>query len=695
MIERPTEEEACLVAILQDHSGLDQAEFMWVDRSDMETGADACWRAWPFQYRWWRCKDPKQIEQGARCLAEGTPVMYRTGPTEPWQWSPIEDIEPGAWVLTHTGNSKQVIAVHDNGVEPTVSVSLFNGIRIRCTPTHKFYTKDGAEVGWKDPLNWDRHTKVRVYINGEWSWENVRTIAETPDSCRVYDLEVEDDHSYVASGIVVHNSIGKSLGIKARATAFPFCYPGQEMVLTAPENKHLLTITDSIETAYSSSKILSSMLKSGVQGITHRPFKMNFKNGARILGATPNTDGSGVKGLHPIVLEQDEASDYPHRGWIELIETVKQTSGRSEWRAHGVTRGVQDRFWSYTQPDSGWKVHHISAIHRPTWTDEERQSKIRDYGGGASDPEYLRNVMGLHGNAVNPIFIKSRLAECFNFDMDSKHNKDEYQHYTITSEMIEDAGGIDLFLDLPYSHKKYKNVWIGMDVGYTEDPTEILCFAEVLKAGKVTLKLVSRFSLQRNTVNDQSTAMMYLLDFYDTKAFGMDGTGNGLPLYQSVIHTASTDPYYRAQGYQHMIQSYNFSQKIMIGYKDTALEVESENPLADDLKDVEYDEEIFRPVLEYSTDVLRYLVDNTLLQMPGDNDVYNHFQAQTYMIRKAKTDEYGRSRKFSSGSYHTLDAARMAALAWRQAKIAEIEEARRRGKEHAFVPVLSRMTTQF
>jgi len=67
----------------------------------------------------------------------------------------------------------------------------------------------------------------------------------------------------------------------------------------------------------------------------------------------------GVKGLHPLWLELDEGQDYPDKGWIEIIETLKAGSEGAMWRAHGVTRGIRDYFFKLTQPDSGWKVHRI------------------------------------------------------------------------------------------------------------------------------------------------------------------------------------------------------------------------------------------------------------------------------------------------------------------------------------------------
>lgn len=102
-------------------------------------------------------------------------------------------------------------------------------------------------------------------------------------------------------------SAGKSLSCCAAALAFPFCYPGEEMVITAPENVHLQALTDKIETMYVNNRVPKEMLVRGVHGIKHKPYLQNFSNGARIMGRIPQRDGRGVKGVHPAVLLLDEA----------------------------------------------------------------------------------------------------------------------------------------------------------------------------------------------------------------------------------------------------------------------------------------------------------------------------------------------------------------------------------------------------
>lgn len=533
VIERFTEEEAYLWAILQDPSGIDQAEFSWTDQER----DDGCFRVWPFQWKWWRCQDPLQIDQCAR-------------------------------------------------------------------------------------------------------------------------------------------SVGKSLSIKARAFAFPFVHPGGEMVITAPEGVHLDAITDVIETTLLSNRLGFEMLKGGRQSFRHKPFHCNFKNGARIMGRIPQRDGKGVKGTHPIWLELDEAQDYPDLGWTELNETLKRGHAGAVWRAHGVTRGVRDKFFKYTDdPNSNWTVHRYPAMARPTWSDEERKEKIEQYGG-RDDPDYRRNILGKHGDSVSPIFVLHRLMVCVDDNKGSEYNQNEYAMFRINEAYLRETGlDITEALEFPPQHKRYERFWAGMDVGFTNHPSEILIFAEDTPKGAIAtqrkkdgkalppegnhqLRLVTRVNLTRIANPDQIRAVLHIINFYKPIAFSMDKTGNGLPLFQDIQdqnRTAGT-----------IIKGYGFAENILVDFDQT---IEVANNI--DLDDLVKEAGIKRNTVEYATDRLRKLVDNQRLWLPWDDDLLGEFMGQTYKITKTTMNQYGK-REYSMGKFHALDAARMAVLGYTQYGIEEM-----------------------
>jgi hypothetical protein len=470
-------------------------------------------------------------------------------------------------------------------------------------------------------------------------------------------------------------SVGKSTGIQMRAFVFPFCNPSETMLLTAPEMIHLDPVTNAVEDRILSVRLSREMLRrSGTSnGITHRPFEAKFANGSRILGRIPQKDGKGVKGMHPLRLEMDEAQDYPEPGWIELFETLKYGNEQSQWRAHGVSRGVRDRYYKQSQPGSGWKVHRYTAMHRPDWTPEEREAKAELYGS-RDHPDFRRNILGLHGDATSALFVLTRLMACVDSNQSSDYNANEYYSVRLDDERLADTGlstedALATLISFPLRHVGYERFWAGMDVGMTNHPTEILVFAEVASkmtgAPKVTedgvvpdvrLKLLTRLHLQRISAPDQRAVLEMVWDFYRPEAMAMDRTGLGLPIYQEVLNRSRT-------GLARAIRGYNFSEKIVVGHE----------PLDDDDLYGE-PEPITANVLEYSSDQMRLLVDKRILWLPWDIDLLREFQGQTYVVKRSTTNPYGK-KEFNQGKFHTLDAARMAALARAQASIEAMDAA--------------------
>lgn len=482
----------------------------------------------------------------------------------------------------------------------------------------------------------------------------------------VWDLEVEEDHSFVVEGVVCHNSVGKSKSIAIRCLAFPFVHPGQEMVITGPEGNHVDAITGIIEHNMENIRLTKEMMVKGKKSITHKPFHIQFQNGARIMGRIPQRDGRGIKGIHPIWLEMDEAQDYPKAGFEEIIETLKMASVGSSWRIHGVSKGGRDHFFKFTLPSSGFKVHRITAMHRPSWSDDERQKKIASYGSKDS-PDYKRNILGQHGDATAPLFVLHRLMSVVDLDEGSHYNSLEYVEFHINNEQVVEYGDkIEPLLDsqIPSSHQSYKRTWIGMDIGLTYAPSALVIFGEVRKkpTDPPTLKLLCKILLERISTPHQLDAILWLCDFYKPQAFALDRTGIGLPMLQDLQHKAKNNPKYAK--YLDIIKGYNFSEKILVDFDDS---IEVDPDIGDAVKEAG----IKRNVLEYSSDKLRQLVDEKRIMLPFDRALLDEFQGQTYSY-KAEMDAYGRKRSFSTGEFHALDATRMAILAFVQNAIEKI-----------------------
>jgi hypothetical protein len=475
---------------------------------------------------------------------------------------------------------------------------------------------DLAELVWDDPLASNKEQIFRAW-DFQYSWWR-------------------DDSTYVIDQC--GRTIGKTASIILRGWVFAIQHPGAEMVVTAPEAVHLAPLTSRIEDRIKQHRITKELLPGGVgRGFKHRPFQVDFRNNSKILGRIPQRDGKGVKGLHPLRLEMDEAQDYPQAGWLELIETLRHGEEGAQWRAHGVSRGVHDEFYRRSQAESSWSVHRKTGMHRPTWSDQEREDKIEQYGSRDS-PDYKRNIYGLHGDATNPLFVLHRLMKTVDDDQGSDYNQDIYYHRRLRDEDLMGGKHIVDMIEFPGSHRDWTETWAGMDVGLTSHPSEILIFGEETMKKKVGLKLLTRLNLQRISAANQRRIVQLIFDFYNPRRFTMDRGGLGLPVYQDLHEEMPKE--------KDRIVGYTADQKLVVGwepYEDF-----------DDPKDFE----IKARSKEFGYDKLREYVDSQRFVLPWDQELLGEWQGSTWYRERSETNPYGK-KSFSRGSFHTLDAAAM------------------------------------
>lgn len=478
---------------------------------------------------------------------------------------------------------------------------------------------------------------------------------ESPDGCyRLWPFQwpwTHADEKYEVDAMA--RQLGKSFSVVWKAMAFVFQQPGQEMLITAPELNHLELLTSKIEAVFSTYRLLDDMRpRNATRGVKKQPhWTMRMQNNATVMTRLPNRDGRGVKGTHPVVIELDEIQDYPPAGYTELIETIKTNAEGMSWRVHGVSKGVgRDLHYTLTQGKNRghrFYVHHYIAAHRPGWSDAERQTKIGQYGGDETHPDYQRNVLGLPADSGSTLFVTARLMACVRI-RESKwaeeYNDEIYTRLKISDALVNRVERIESLLDFNFAHldDQYKTFWAGADIGFTNDPTEILVFG----ATKDVDRLLLRIRLERISAPDQARVVRSVFDFFGSRLrrFGMDKTGNGLPLMQYL----KDDKNIAAR-----IAGYNFSERRPVEFDDREPR-HGEKP--EDLV-------IMRNVKDYATDELRRFVDSKRLEMPFDDEILKEWQGQTaYVVRSSPTDD-GVKRKYGGGNCHTLDAARMYAAA--------------------------------
>ncbi|MCI0679436.1 MAG: Hint domain-containing protein, partial [Actinobacteria bacterium] len=139
------------------------------------------------------------------CFPAGARVMTREG------FTPIEKIEPGDLVLTHEGRYQRVVETMQRQIdEDLVRLHIGNQV-LTATQNHPLLRICGNEIEWVAAGDIGLGDAVFTMPNHESGKRRLGTavpalrIDMVPFSGTVYNLQVEEDESYVVDGVVVHN----------------------------------------------------------------------------------------------------------------------------------------------------------------------------------------------------------------------------------------------------------------------------------------------------------------------------------------------------------------------------------------------------------------------------------------------------------------------------------------------------------
>ena len=77
--------------------------------------------------------------------------------------------------------------------------------------------------------------------------------------------------------------------------------------------------------------------------------------------------------------------------------------------------------------------------------------------------------------------------------------------------------------------------WIGGDLGYTNDPTELVVFQEVDVGERKVLRLVLRLHLEHVAYPHIAQTLALLERYYTPTGIGVDNGGNGLSVVQELL----------------------------------------------------------------------------------------------------------------------------------------------------------------
>jgi len=155
---------------------------------------------------------------GNACFTSDTIIMTPNGEKK------IDEFSKGDQVIAFDENGNLVesfvtdLFVHNN--ESVYSYIFSNGVSIKSTPNHPFYTRNGfVEIG-----NLKVGDTVIDSNNNEISLISVENIGQHI----VYNIEVDEHHTYIANGIRVHNKFDPNAAAEAISNRPPESQPIHE-----------------------------------------------------------------------------------------------------------------------------------------------------------------------------------------------------------------------------------------------------------------------------------------------------------------------------------------------------------------------------------------------------------------------------------------------------------------------------------
>ncbi len=147
-------------------------------------------------------------------LWEETPVLMANG-----KYKPLKDIKPGAWVINKYGRPTKVTKVHEQGKLPTYSIKTFGGRELKAAGDHPILTTRGwvntediKENDYLALMHSQENFSNSNRLNEEFPYHTDKVMSiEKDDELNCRCLSVEQGSSFIADGIVVHNTATVSI----------------------------------------------------------------------------------------------------------------------------------------------------------------------------------------------------------------------------------------------------------------------------------------------------------------------------------------------------------------------------------------------------------------------------------------------------------------------------------------------------
>ncbi len=430
---------------------------------------------------------------------------------------------------------------------------------------------------------------------------------------------------------IVHLSgrkTGKTVNLSTIILWYTYVNRGKSVLVAAPYQGQLNTITEEVEYQLNQNKSLYNNLardKSGRIKISRRPyFQLNFKTGCRVHFRPAGSMGNAFRSLHVDLLLVDEAAWIPEAAWKALRQCLNKNG---IMRIYSTPSGLRDRTYYKITNDKEWKIFRWPSWISPDW-DEQLHKDLLNFYGGENTSGWQHEIAGEHGM---PSYCAFNISQV----MRSLAEIPEYQMVKIDGESLTGLNSeqevrerLEMLLNLPGKHGKF---WLGADLGYVSDPTEILLFEE---SGDGILSLVLRIHAEKVAYPSISEIISIVDRVYSPTGLGIDRGGNGTAVEHELLNLDK----FRSNHFPGRLTGYDFGSSIPVG------EDEGGKPIK-------------KPTKEVMSTIINKILNADKLRLPTqDTQIEDQLCTQTYTISDRGQIIY------SKGNDHIIDAMRCALL---------------------------------
>ena len=383
------------------------------------------WSIYYYQKDQLRCTAKRMVlRQGRRCVTPDTRVLMADA-----SWIPISEVRPGDVVITKDGFA-EVLENLDNGLQPVYRIQTEGGFYVDATDNHPFWRngwvsiETGLSVG-------DRISSIM----GDVEIEEIKPLGTLPTR----DLVVADHHSFIANGLVCHNS-GKSFGIALKLLHLAFTtqvekgrYPyghekagqpiitGPMIVIVTPFSSQLENIFNELRSLIfkNTSGELLSMIKSRTrdQVFVKTPnYKMELLNGGSIRGfvsgigvKTDDSTGGSLRGASANIVYLDEMDMIPEQVIRSVVQPLLLQPGGVTLIGSSTPIGKRGTFYTWATTAKQFKSYYLPSTVLETW--DEVKEEAESNSSEAFAREYMAHFVESSSGVFRPSLVQAARAD--------------------------------------------------------------------------------------------------------------------------------------------------------------------------------------------------------------------------------------------------------------------------------------------